>query len=411
VTITAPPVTGPPSVTPVAPRRIPKGVRPRDLRLSDVGLLVASAVSALALVWLVYFQVLPLSGAFGFLLLWYGTFLATYWSVTAQTIDRKTANDRVFSAVVVTGAAVVVGLLVYIVAFIVAKAVPHLSASLLTHDSAHFTPTDPSTLQTSGVLQAIIGTLEQTALAVVMGVPIAIVTAVFLNEVGGRGTRFVRTVVTAMSGMPALVAGIFIYSMFIINHWLGFSGFAASLALFVILLPWVTRTTEEVLRVVPSGLREASLALGAPEWRTVWSVVLPTARSGVITAVLLGTAIAVGETAPLIFTAFGSNDINTNAFHAPQGALALTVFQDVRQAQQVFITFAYEAAFVLLVFVVILFVLARILGRPRTGSRRRRGGSGEDVLARSFLPIPIEAPPTEPVPPVGGPPLDEGGRW
>ena len=151
-----------------------------------------------------------------------------------------------------------------------------------------------------------------------MGVPLAIATAVFLNEVGGRGVRLVRTVVTAMSGTPSVVAGIFIYSILILTHVLTYSGFAASLALVVILLPSVTRVVEEVLRVVPGGLREASLALGAPQWRTVWSVVLPTARSGVVTAVLLGVARIVGETAPLLFTAFGSQVINSNPFAHPQ---------------------------------------------------------------------------------------------
>jgi phosphate transport system permease protein len=376
-----------PPVPSVVPRRLPKGIRPRDFRLPDVALLAVSAVSALALVWLLYFQVLPLSGAFGFLLCWYVAFLATYWSVTAQLIDRKTANDRVFTAIVMTGAAIVVGLVVYVVAFIAAKAIPHLSLSLITRDSAHFTPTDPSTLKTSGVLQDIIGTFEQVGIAVALGVPIAVVTAIFLNEVGGRGARLVRTVVTAMSGMPALIAGIFIYSLFILNHWLGFSGLAGSLALFVILLPWVARTTEEVLRVVPGGLREASLALGAPQWRTVWSVVLPTARSGLVTGALLGTAIALGETAPLLFTIFGSNDINANPFVHPQGALALIIFDDVRQAQPVFITFAYEAAFLLLVFVFILFILARIFGRTR--SKKSRRADGDDLFARSIVPMPM----------------------
>ena len=172
-----------------------------------------------------------------------------------------------------------------------------------------------------GISDAIIGTLEQVGIAALIGVPLAIATAVFLNEVGGRGVKLVRTVVTAMSGTPAVVAGIFIYSIFILTHVLGYSGFAASLALMVILLPSVTRVVEEVLRVVPGGLREASLALGAPQWRTVWSVVLPTARSGVVTAVLLGVARIVGETAPLLFTAFGSQVINSNPFtHAAGGA-------------------------------------------------------------------------------------------
>ena len=116
----------------------------------------------------------------------------------------------------------------------------------------------------------------------------------------------VRTIVDAMSGVPSIVAGLFIYAVWILQFHHTFSGFAAALALSVLMLPTITRTAEEVLRLVPDGLREASLALGAPEWRDGLVVVLPTARSGLITAVILGVARAVGETAPLIMTAFGS---------------------------------------------------------------------------------------------------------
>jgi phosphate transport system permease protein len=276
----------------------------------------------------------------------------------------------------VTGAAIVIGLLLYVVAWVTVKAVPHLSWTLFTKDQKYFEVLGPHALSTVGVAHAIVGTLEQVGLAAVIGVPVAVATAVFLNEVGGRGTRLVRTVVTAMSGTPSVIAGVFIYSILIINHVLGYSGFAAALALFVLLLPLVTRTTEEVLRVVPSGLREASLALGASEWRTVWSVVLPTARSGVITAVLLGVARAAGETAPLLFTAFGSQVMNTNPFAHPQSALPLVVWTNVRQAEPVLITLAFEAAFVLLALVLVLFTAARILGRTKSGSRRRRGRRG-----------------------------------
>ena len=186
-----------------------------------------------------------------------------------------------------------------------------------------------------------------------------------------------------------MVAGIFIYSILIVDHILTYSGFAASLALFVILLPSVTRVVEEVLRVVPSGLREASFALGAPEWRTVWSVVLPTARSGVVTAVLLGTARIVGETAPLIFTAFGSQVINWNAFAHAQGDLPLTIYSNVRQAQSVLIDLAFQTAFVLISIVLILFVLARIFSRTK-GKKTKRGRSDDDVMARFFVPVPMQ---------------------
>ena len=118
-------------------------------------------------------------------------------------------------------------------------------------------------------------------------------------------------------GLPSIMAGVFIYSIWIVTFGQGFSGLAGSLAIAIMLLPSITRTTEEVLKVVSGGLREAALALGAPEWRTVWSVVLPTARTGIITAVVLGVARAVGETAPLLFTIFGNNFVNANPFHGP----------------------------------------------------------------------------------------------
>ena len=257
-----------------------------------------------------------------------------------------------------------------------AKAIPTIHwGSLFTKTQKGFQPAEHNALAHVGVAHAIVGTLEEVGLAGVIGVPIALATAIYLNEVGGRLSRTVRTVVTAMSGLPAIVAGLFIYSVFIIEHWLSYSGFAAALALFVMLLPSVTRTTEEVLRVVPSGLREASAALGAPEWRTVWSVVLPTARSGVVTAVLLGIARIVGETAPLLFTAFGSQIMNANPFSKAQEALPILVYSNVRQANPVLIDLAYQAAFVLLALVLILFVAARIAGRTRgkRGKKSRRG--------------------------------------
>ncbi len=382
--------TQPPDHLPPIPRRLPTPIRPGDFGPTDVLLLVASAVSSLALVWVIFFQLTLFTGALGFLVCWYLCFLAMTWFTTAQVIERQVATDRVVAVVVVSAALLIVSLIVFIVVWVAYKAIPTIHwGSLFTKDQKNFQVADPNALNHVGVFHAIIGTLEQVLLAVVLGVPVAIATAVFLNEVGGRGVKIVRTVVTAMSGTPSIVAGIFIYSILIIDHILTYSGFAASLALFVILLPSVTRVVEEVLRVVPSGLREASFALGAPEWRTVWSVVLPTARSGVVTAVLLGTARIVGETAPLLFTAFGSQVVNWNAFAHPQGALPLVIWSDVRQAQPVLIDLAFQAAFVLISIVLILFVAARLFSRPR-GKKKRRGSSEDDVMGRFFVPVPMQ---------------------
>ena len=344
----------------------------REFGPKSVAVLLATAVSSWAVVWIFFYELTLLSGAFGFILCWYACFLTMYWVVTVLTVDRGAATDRIATTVVASCAALLMGALLYIIIWVFVRGVGHFTIGFLWRTMAFYQPADPRLFSDVGVGHAIVGTLEQVGLAALFAVPLAFLTAIFLNEVGGWGTRFVRTIVTAMSGVPSIVAGVFIYAIFIVPHVIGYSGFAASMALFVLMLPSITRTTEEVLRVVPGGLREASLALGASEWRTVRQVVLPTARSGLITAVLLGVAIAAGETAPLIFTAFGNNNLNANAFHGPQGALPLVLYEDIFVAQAVVVQLAFTAAFVLIVLVLILFVLARLLGRRRTNKGRLR---------------------------------------
>ena len=346
--------------------------RTRDFGLEGVTLLVTSAVSSFAVIWVLFYQLTLFSGALGFIICWYLCFLFVFWVVTAQVVDRSAATDRVMATLMTSCAAIAIGALLYIVGWVFVRGIGHFTLGFLWRTMADYQPADPRLFSDVGVGHAIVGTLEEVALAALMAVPIAFLTAIFLNEVGGFGTRFVRTIVTAMSGVPSVVAGVFIYAVFIVPHVIGYSGFAAAIALFVLMLPSITRTTEEVLRVVPGGLREASLALGASEWRTVRQVVLPTARSGLVTAVVLGVAIAAGETAPLIFTAFGAQHMNFDPFHGPQGALPLVLYENISVAQAVVVQLAFTAAFVLLMLVLILFVLARLLGRQSTRKGRFR---------------------------------------
>ena len=380
---------------PPTPRTLPTPIRPSAVGPQDVALIVLAALASFCLVWVVFYQLTFLTGGLGFLVCWYAGFLALTWLGTSQVIERQVATDRVVGILVWSAGLLIVGIVVFIVAWVTYKAVPSIHwSALFTKDQKTLTASDPNLLNHVGVLQAIVGTLEQVLMATLMGVPFAIATAVYLNEVGtGRTARLVRTVVTAMSGTPSIVAGVFIYSIFIFTGVLHYSGFAASLALVVILLPSVTRVVEEVLRVVPSGLREASFSLGAPEWRTVWSVVIPTARSGVVTAVLLGVARIVGETAPLIFTAFGSQVLNANPLVHDQGALPLVILSNTHAAQQVLINIAFQAAFVLMSIVLILFVLARYFSRTKSKKSGRAPTTEDDTLARIFLPIPIESAP------------------
>jgi phosphate transport system permease protein len=197
--------------------------------------------------------------------------------------------------------------------------------------------------------------------------PLGIGTAIFMTEVGGRFARIVRTVVEAMTALPSIVAGLFIYTVFIIALGYPRSGLAAALAISVMILPIIARASDVVLRVVPSGLREASLALGASRWRTVWHVVLPTARPGLATAVILGVARGVGETSPVLLTSGAATFVVSNPTGTVMNSLPLFIYTDVRSGEPVAIARAFAAATVLLGLVLVLFVIARLLARPRTG--------------------------------------------
>jgi phosphate transport system permease protein len=351
-------------------------VKTRDFKPIDVGLLTVTVVAAYSIVWIVFNQLTLLSGEPGLVICTVGVFLALYWFVNLQIYGRHMAVDRLLGGLVTLGALCMMLPLVLLVYYVFAKGLPLLSLNRFTETQAGVGPLSP--ISKGGFLHAIVGTLEQVALAAVMGIPIAILTAVFLNEIGGRIASSVRTVVTAMSGTPAILAGVFIYSIWVLTvH--DYSGFAASLALAILLLPTVTRGTEEVLRIVHNDLREASMALGAPDWRTVWSVVLPTARSGLVTSILLGIAVSIGETAPLIMTVFGAQVMNANPFKNPQAALPLVVFQQIKLPSQSAVALGFTCSLVLFIIVFTLFVLARVLGSNwlQKAFRGRTKGPGE----------------------------------
>jgi phosphate transport system permease protein len=357
------------AVPAAAPAR--RRIRPRDFTPSDAALVGVTLLAALCTVWIVFDQLTLLSGAFGFVVCTVVVFLVLYYVLNRQLSGRRVAADRATGALVTIGVICMLTPLVLLVGFLFVKGIDLLSWHLLTSTQNKVLETcaKGQTCVKPGVFHALVGTFEQVAFAVLIGVPLGILTAIFINEVGGRFTQAVRVVVTAMSGLPAIVAGIFIYSVVVI-HW-GFSGFAGALALAVLLLPTVTRGTEEVLKIVPNDLREASAALGAPQWRTVWSVVLPTARSGILTAVLLGIAVAIGETAPLLFTVFGSKVTNWNLFSGPQASLPLLIYTSVKSSQNGDVALGYAAALVLFLFVFSIFILARILGSPWLGHKVR----------------------------------------
>jgi phosphate transport system permease protein len=219
-----------------------------------------------------------------------------------------------------------------------------------------------------------VGTIEQVAMALLWSLPLGLSAAVFLNESRSRWRRPVRIFVDAMSGLPSVVAGLFIFAVLIIpfakrTPFFGFNGLMAALALSMIMLPTITQTITVVLRLVPDGLREAALAMGSTRTRMVWSVVLPTPRTGITTAVVLGIARVVGETAPLLFTAFGYDLMNANPTNGPQESLPLFVYRNVLKPSKAAVDRAFAGALVLMLLVLALFLLARYIGRDTSSSR------------------------------------------
>ena len=247
-----------------------------------------------------------------------------------------------------------------VLVYTIRKGADALTPSFLTHSMKGVGPLDSG----GGAYHAILGTLEQVLIAGVLAVPLGLLVAVYIVEYGrGRLAFAVRFVVDVMTGIPSIVAGLFIFAFWVIGLHQGFSGLAAGLALAVLMLPVVVRSSEEMLKLVPAELREAAYALGVPRWRTVVSVVLPTASAGITTGVLLAVARVTGETAPLLLTAFGFDAIKTSPFRGPQSGLPLFVFSQAGSAFAVAIRRAWAGALTLIVVVLVLTVAARLLTR------------------------------------------------
>ena len=367
---------GVPDGTPTAPAPANARVRrrPSDLTTADAATAVASAASATALTWIVSTRLTDGMALFAFVLVAYVLFVALFTLVTADRLGRLAAVDRLVTIVVSTGTFILLVPLVWLVGYIIVKGIPALRATFFVNDLGGVRATDPATA--GGGAAAIVGTIQQVTLALIMTVPLALSCAIFLNETTSRLRRPVRIFVDAMSGLPSVVAGLFIFATLIIplaesSSLFGYNGFMASLALSMVMMPTITRTVEVVLRLVPSGLREAGLAMGATRARVVWSVVLPTARSGLTTAVVLGIARTVGETAPLLFTSFGYDLMNANPFNGPQDSLPLFVYKNIRKPAEASIQRGFAGALVLMMIVLTLFVIARIVGRDRTAKQKR----------------------------------------
>lgn len=343
----------------------------RGMRLEERFELIGAAAAAVALSTLLFGWLTPLIGAVGWGVVAYLAFLGFYVLLVSLRADRQEVADRFSSVLFASAGVTLFGALIFVGLFTIVRGsealldFPALRWNFLLEDMELAGPLDP--LDVGGIAHAIIGTLIQISIALAVTVPLGIATAVFLNEVGGPFARFVRTIADAMTALPSIVAGLFVYAAVIVLITQQRSGFAASIAITVMMLPIVIRASDVVLRLVAGNLREAAYALGATRWRTVWHVVLPTARSGLVTAVILGTARGIGETSPVLLTSGVTAVVNTNPFEGPMISLPLQVFDFVRSPETTMIARGFGTATVLLMLVLVLFAIARLIGGRGAG--------------------------------------------
>lgn len=280
---------------------------------------------------------------------------------------RRGQADAILQIFVVFFAMTVVVLLVSVVWSVIERGSAALSWQFITQNNVYIS--GQTSLEYGGLGHAIIGTVLIVLLSTVVTVPLGIATAVYLTETTGKTRSTIRTLIQALSGLPSVVAGLFIYAMFIASGLTQYVGWAGSLALIPLMLPTVTRVAEESLLLVPMELRNGALALGASAWRAFWLVTMPAAKSGLITAVLLGVARIIGETAPLLVTTFAANNTNLNLFDGSIATLPTYLYTYIASNFDTAVQRAWGAALVILILVAILFISARVLSRKKTAKK------------------------------------------
>jgi phosphate transport system permease protein len=269
---------------------------------------------------------------------------------------RRTKNRIATTAMVLAFVLAVIPL-VFVLYTVIARGISVISWSFLT------SPIPPQVLPVGigGIGPAVLGTIEITAMATVMAVPLGVLGAVYLNEYGGRGVlgRLIAFMSDVMTGVPSIVMGLFLFSIWVLHF--GFSGFAGALALACLMLPIVIRSTDEMLKLVPNPLREGSYALGATKARVTTTVVLPAAIGGIVSGALLAVARAAGETAPLLFTILTVFTANPNIFSGPNTAIPAQIFTNAISPYAGAQGRAWGAALTLIVIAFVLMIVARIV--------------------------------------------------
>ena len=323
-------------------------------RLQSIGVFLLAIVIA-------YFVVAatPMKGKLAYAAIFFVAFTILDYLLSYFTQGKSAAKDVVARGFIVAGMVIVTAPILSIIEAVVVRGYKGIHLTMFTNDMRASSMNDP--VASGGLMHALIGTFLMVAIALIISVPLGILTALYLTEIRGRFTKPIAFLVQAMSGVPSIVAGLFILSALIYTVTHAYSGFMGSLALSILMIPTVARTSEEVFLLIPPDLREAGVALGGTQWRTVALVVVPAARSGLVTAMILGIARVAGETAPLLLVAGGSDQNNLNPFKGPMASLPYYVWKAYSFGSTESVQRAWAGILVLLVIVLLLFTTARFL--------------------------------------------------
>jgi phosphate transport system permease protein len=328
-------------------------------RLVAVAIFAASIAISGVLV-----AVTPLAGNLAYVAVFFISYIGIDYTYSRVTQGKTAGSDSIFRGFVMLSIAIAVIPIISILYTVIARGYKGMHWSMFTKDMHNNAPTDA--VGQGGLLHAIIGTFLLVAIALIISIPIGLLTAIYMTEIKGRFTRPIKFLVQAMSGVPSIVAGLFILAAIVYPLTKTFNSFEGSLALSILMIPTIARTSEEVLLLVPQDLRESGVALGGTQWRTVAQIVLPAARSGLVTAVILGVARIAGETAPIVLLTGGGDTKNWNIFSHPMGSLPFYIWRGFGAGTPESITRAWAGIMVLLGLVLTLFVVARLLSNRKT---------------------------------------------
>jgi phosphate transport system permease protein len=335
----------------------PWAATPRERGL-DLGAILLAALGSFVLVALSELKgKLAYAGVF-FILIIVINFIHNYFSRGIAS-----AKDSIASTFAVAGVLVTLLPITSIMFAVFERGKAGLNFNLFTTDMKLNGPNDP--IGQGGLLHAMTGSGIMVGIALIISLPIGILTAIYLTEIKGFFTRPIKFLVQAMSGVPSIVAGLFILSAIVFPITKTPSGLMAGLALSILMIPTIARTSEEVLLLIPPDLREAGIALGGTQWRTISQIVVPAAKSGLITAIILGVARVAGETAPLVLVSGGGDAINLNPTSGPMGSFPFYIWKSFTFGTNESIARAWAGIFVLLVLIFVLFIAARLLGGDR----------------------------------------------